>query len=153
MMQKLGALIMLVYFLFAACILFLASCGHSEPTPRKPWKDMDHDERFSTMKKVVQPAMKAEFTKFNAKLYDDFDCATCHGAGAKDHSFKMPNPKLPKLPTSEAGIRQLREKHPEVVAFMSGTVVPKMAAFLGEAPYDPKTHEGFGCFRCHTKAD
>jgi hypothetical protein len=26
-----------------------------------------------------------------------------------------------------------------------------MAAFVGEPPYNTKTHEGFGCFRCHPK--
>ena len=32
---------------------------------------------------------------------------TCHGDSAKDGSFKMPNPKLLKLPADEAGFKKL----------------------------------------------
>jgi hypothetical protein len=134
------------------------SCGapstqESEGKSQKAWKDMKHEERAEYMKKKVLPKMKAEFIAFDAKEFGEMNCATCHGEGAKDKTFKMPNPGLPKLPATEEGFKALTEKHPEAVAFMRTKVVPPMAAFVGESPYDPKTHQGFGCFECHTKKD
>lgn len=139
-----------------AALLLLSACGGSSSSersalPTRPWKDQDHDERMITMKKVVWPAMKAEFAAFDPKQYDAVSCETCHGPGAKDKTFKMPNPKLPKLPATPEGFEKLKKEHPDMMRFMSETVVPRMAGFLGEKPYDPKTHQGFGCFRCHPK--
>jgi cytochrome c553 len=114
------------------------------------WKDMDHDQRVRFMKSVVLPRMRTAFAKFDAEQYSEMKCVACHGDGAKDKTYKMPNPKLPRLPTDEAGWKKLTEAEPEAVKFMSEVVVPTMAGLLGEKPYDPATHQGFGCFRCHT---
>ena len=144
-------------FLMGCGVGLLMSCGGSsksdedKPVPKAPWKDQTHDERLVYMKKVVFPKMKPEFVAFDAKDFGDMTCVTCHGPGAKDKSFKMPNPKLPKLPATEDGFNKLKEKHPEAVKFMMEKVVPDMAALLGESPYSPQTHLGFGCFRCHPK--
>ncbi len=130
----------------------LASCSSEQrAAPGTPWKDMNHEERHTYMKETVFPKMKGDFIAFSAKDFGKMDCATCHGKGAKDHSFKMPNPDLPPLPTTEDGFKQLKSKHPEVVKFMMEKVVPDMAVLLSEQPYNPQTHQGFGCFRCHPK--
>jgi hypothetical protein len=148
----------------------LTSCGGSQPpatapaggTPPAPsaaapagpapaWKDMNHEQRIDYMKRVVLPKMKDEFVAYDAKRYAEMNCATCHGDGAKDGTFKMPNPKLPKLPADEAGFKKLSEAKPEAMKFMGTKVVPDMANLLGEQPFDMKTHQGFGCFECHTK--
>jgi hypothetical protein len=157
-MSKIGWISFLIYWLIAGCVIvILSSCGGPStadaPLSTKPWKDQNHDERMITMKKLVYPAMKSEFAAFDPKEFGDMTCITCHGEGAKTQCFTMPNPKLPKLPTSEEGIAKLKKEHAEIVTFMATKVVPKMAAFVGESPYDPKTHEGFGCFRCHPKAN
>jgi hypothetical protein len=133
--------------------VLLASCGGGEqrPAPGTAWKDMTHDERHYYMKETVFPKMKGEFAAFDAKDFAGMKCVTCHGDGAKDHTFKMPNPKLPGLPATEDGFKQLQAKHPEIMKFMMEKVVPDMAVMLGEAPYNPATHQGFGCFRCHPK--
>src|SRR5260370_29490764 len=115
------------------------------------WKDMNHAQRMDYMKKVVFPKMKDEFIGYDAKRYSEMNCLTCHGDGAKDGSFKMPNPKLPKLPAEEAGFKKLGEQKPDVMKFMGGKVVPDMAKLLSEEPFNPQTHQGFGCFACHTK--
>jgi hypothetical protein len=115
------------------------------------WKDMKHDQRLEYMKKVVFPKMKEEFKTFDAKRYGEMSCATCHGDGAKDGSFTMPNPKLPKLPADEAGFKKLSEQKTAAVKFMGAKVVPEMAKMLGEEPFNPQTHQGFSCFECHTK--
>jgi hypothetical protein len=126
------------------------SAGEADPKPGTAWKDMTKEERAAFMKKTVLPKMKAEFVAVDAKEFGEMNCATCHGDGAKDKSFKMPNPKLPKLVATEEGFKKLSVDHPDMMKFMGQKVVPDMAALLGVAPYDPKTHQGFGCFACHT---
>ncbi|HZE98409.1 MAG TPA: hypothetical protein VE981_15360 [Planctomycetota bacterium] len=128
--------------------ILLASCSHSPPGAGS-WKDMNHEQRHEYMEKVVFPKMRAEFVAFDAKAFGDMKCVTCHGDGARDHTFKMPNPKLPPLPADETEFKKLQEKHPEVTAFMREKVAPGMASLVGEQPYNPVTREGFSCFRCH----
>lgn len=60
-------------------------------------------------------------------------------------TFAMPNPELPELGDFDA----LQTSKPQVVAFMV-EVETEMAALLDTEPYDPQTHEGFGCGACHT---
>ena len=147
---------------------FLAACEgtrHEEKTSAEPtgqaqldshapsaWASMSHDQRADLMKRKVLPQMKAAFSAVEPDEFSKMNCATCHGAGAKDKSFKMPNPALPKLPagTDAEGWARLAAEEPEMMAFMKTQVVPQMAAILGEKPYDPATHEGFGCVECHT---
>ncbi len=121
------------------------------PAAKPAWKDMKPEQRKEYMKTVVLPKMKEEFVAFNAHAYGEMNCVTCHGDSAKDGSFKMPNPKLPKLPSDEAGFKALMKKKPEVTKFMGSKVVPEMADMVGESPYNPETKQGFGCFECHTK--
>jgi hypothetical protein len=115
------------------------------------WKDMSHEQKLGFMKTVFMPKMKAEFVGFDAKMFEKMNCMTCHGDGAKDGSFKMPNPQLPKLKV-DAGFKTEMTKHPAITKFMMEKVVGTAAGTLGLPPYDPKTHEGFGCFGCHTPA-
>lgn len=103
------------------------------------------------MKSAVAPKMGGLFHDFDAKRYAEPKCTLCHGSGAKDGSFKMPNPELPKLDVTPAGFKAMQAKSPAVVEFMGKQVVPTMAQLLGEPPYDPKTQKGFGCLECHTK--
>ncbi len=101
------------------------------------------------MKTAVLPKMGALFHDFDAKAYAEPKCALCHGSGAKDASFKMPNPELPKLNLAD-GMKGDQKKNPKTFEFMMKQVEPQMAALLGEQPYDVKTKQGFGCFDCHT---
>jgi hypothetical protein len=125
-----------------------ASATPATPPAAATWKDMNHDQRMELMKTVVMPKMKTEFADFDAKKYADFKCATCHGDGVKDGSFKMPNPKLPKLSAAD-GFKKHMAKTPAITKFMMAKVVPDMASMLNEQPYDPATHQGFGCGECH----
>ena len=103
------------------------------------------------MKTGVMPKMHDVFTAFDGSKYGDMSCKTCHGKGAIEGSFSMPNADLPKLDPSPAGFGKLAKANPKMFDFMMKQVEPTMALLVGEQPYDPKTKAGFSCFECHTK--
>jgi hypothetical protein len=143
----------------------LSACGGSTPPPESAdaepaadesaeaadapvkFDDMSAPEKMQHMKTVVAPEMAKVFQAVDADAYADFGCPTCHGPGAKNGNFEMPTDSLPALNQEEM------DEHPEVTKFMMEQVVPKMAELLGEQPYNPETHEGFGCYDCHTKKE
>ncbi|SRR5579883_800838 len=114
------------------------------------WKAMSRPERKEYMRDVVLPKMKSLMHDFDAKAFKNVKCVTCHGNGAREGTYKMPNPDLPKLPATPEGFAKLKEKHPAMMKFMSQTMKPQMAELLGMPQFDPKTGEGFGCGNCHT---
>jgi hypothetical protein len=103
------------------------------------------------MKAVVLPKFKTMFQTFDAKTFDNFDCATCHGEGVKNHKFEMPNPGIFVLPEAPDDFKKLAEKKPEWMKFMP-KVEEEMATTLGLAPFNPAAPDPsqFGCFGCHT---
>jgi hypothetical protein len=115
------------------------------------WAAMSKEHRKDYMKTVVMPQMKQTFIAFNADRYKSMTCVTCHGDGATDGKFTMPNPKLPKLPNSPEGFQRLMASKPEVMQFMATKVKPQMAQLLGLPEFTPENKNGFGCFACHTK--
>src|SRR5450432_4566632 len=119
------------------------------------WENMSFDQRKKLMKSTVLPELKQAFQAFDPKKYKKFTCVTCHGDGATDGKFKMPNAKLPKLPppTDRAGFTALQEKKPEAVKFMGTVVTKKVAELIGLPEWSPQTPKGFGCYTCHTSAD
>jgi len=147
----------------AGCLVFVAvACAETKASAPAPvtagagkevaWADMSKDQRIEYMKSVVVPQMKQVFTTFNPDRYGKMGCMTCHGDGATDGSFKMPNPKLPVLPNSSDGFKQLAMDKPAIMEFMKTEVKPKMAALLGMPEWNPDTKSGFGCGECHTTA-
>ncbi len=112
------------------------------------WHAMSHEQKMSHMKKVVMPRMSALFQGFNAGEFKDMNCATCHGPGAKQGKFEMPTASIPKLNPADKFAKH-QGKTAEMTKFMMTKVVPEMAALQGEAPFDPATQKGFGCFECH----
>lgn len=117
------------------------------------WKDMDHEQREAFMKDTVMPEMQAMFAAFDPK-YAEMNCKTCHGAGAEDGSFEMPNPDMWVLPT-EAGWKTFAPDPEQTkwLEFMGGQVKPAMAKLLGMSDYDWQTGEGdFNCSGCHATA-
>jgi hypothetical protein len=147
-----------------SCLLGLARADAADagaPAPsasaekKIDWESMSVADKKKYMKTTVLPEMKKVFVAFDAKEFKKMNCATCHGDGASDGKFKMPNPKLPKLPKPTAGsdFEKLKKEKPEVFDFMMKTVKPKMAALLGLPEWSPQVTSGFGCYRCHTKEE
>jgi len=120
--------------------------------PELGWADMVKDQRIEYMKSIVLPRMKQAFTNFSPDRFSKMNCVTCHGDSATDGSFKMPNPALPKLPSTPDGFKQLAQEKPAVFDFMKNEVKPKMAALLGVPEWNPETKSGFACLDCHTTA-
>ncbi|HVV85144.1 MAG TPA: hypothetical protein VHE35_18915 [Kofleriaceae bacterium] len=145
-----------------ASLLLVAACGGSSarPTPTPPtptvWKEMNAEQRKKFMEDVVMPKMKDVFTKFDAK-YADMNCKTCHGAGADDGSFEMPNPDIAPLPNTPEAFQAKVAADAEwqrFTPFMVQQVEPAMGELLHLTPFDPKTMTGeFGCANCHTLVD
>jgi hypothetical protein len=153
-------------------MLFLLGCGggtattsssaatggtepaHVEPTPpERPWAELSDAERRAHMARHVVPVMSELFAGYDADRFADVSCTTCHGEGAAERGFAMPNPDiLPLYPTGTVGQYQAVERYPEGVRFMYSRVVPAMQTLLGAAEFDPATGEGFTCFACHTHA-
>ncbi|MFO0754927.1 MAG: hypothetical protein U0359_00430 [Byssovorax sp.] len=128
-----------------------AAAGTAAPTaapaadPHAGWRDdMTKEQKMAFMKAKVSPEMGKTFQAYDAKKYGDFGCKTCHGP-----QYKEPKDFLPKLTFKDGKLTAFAEK-PEVSKFMAEKVVPQMAALFGKPPYDPKTHQGFGCGGCHT---
>lgn len=106
-----------------------------------PWADLDASARMARMKQVVMPTAKSLFGK------PDANCTLCHGPGAKEGNFAMPSQALPALDPTDS----FAAHDPGAVQFMMEKVVPQIAGALVTPPYDPATHQGFGCFSCHTQ--
>jgi mono/diheme cytochrome c family protein len=154
--------------LVSLIVILAASCGPktappANPTPPEPtaapapapatmaFKDMNEEQKATFMKETVVPTMKPIFQAFNAEKFGTFNCMTCHGPGAKEGKFDMPNPDLPRLPKPEdfMAYAQLPE-HAPWVKFMAEEVKPQMAKLLQMSEYDFKTNTGdFSCGSCH----
>src|SRR5262249_27647755 len=99
------------------------AAGAPAPRGKSDREHMTLHHKKKYMKTAVLPEMKKAFQEFDAKTFKKFNCDTCHGDGVADGKFKMPNPKLPKLPkpTAQSDFMELQKKKPEMVKFM-GTV-------------------------------
>ena len=115
------------------------------------WEKMSRAERKDYMKTVVLPKAQEMFTSFDPKQFKHVTCGTCHGEDYARGTYKMPNADLPMLPASARGFKELRDRSPEMVTFMSTRVKPTLAALLGLPEFSPANPQGFACFNCHMK--
>ena len=100
------------------------------------------------MKTVVMPKMAPLFKEFDGKKFAELTCASCHGPGAKEGKFEMPNAKLGKLDPTNSFAKHMK-KQEKITKFMMEKVSGEMAAALGVPAWNPETKEGFGCGGCH----
>jgi hypothetical protein len=116
--------------------------------PDVPFDKLEPEQKQQFMKEKVVPTMAPLFQAHDAKKYAEFACKTCHGPGATDGHFDMPNAKLPRLVTKEliAGTSKLDKRD---IEWMTTQVKPTMAKLLGRAQSTPESTDGFGCHACH----
>lgn len=117
---------------------------------------MNLDQRATYMKEVVMPKTKDLFVAFDPK-YETMDCTTCHGDGAADGSFEMPNAKIKPLPNTPDAFMAWVAKEPEAgryAEFMATKLEPLMGELLQMTVYNPQTKTGeLNCGTCHTLVD
>jgi hypothetical protein len=138
---------------FAIALIPLACAGaqsaaKSPGAGQKRWSERNRAERVSLMTNTVLPTMREAFQTNDLALYENFNCASCHGAGASNKTYKMPNPDLTKLDPRDS-FASNKDLNAVRYTFMTETVVPEMARLLGEPVFDPKTGKGIGCLSCH----
>lgn len=131
------------------------TAGTEDPAPavaagELTWPEMDREQRLAYMQQTVMPEMKALFVAFDAERYADFGCATCHGEDMQAVDFAMPNGLAPLVPSE---IPAMFQSEQPMAVFMTQEAWPKMVELLDAQPYDPETHEGFGCLGCHATAE
>lgn len=145
----------------------VGACGGSsakpaaEPEPAPPaaaavddvgegiaWADKSRDQKIAVMKTRVVPAVAAIWGE-SPEPDEEVNCVLCHGVGAKEGKFDMPSPSLPALDPRDGFAAHADDA--EWLAFMGQRLMPTMLSTLEVAPYDPETHEGFGCLACHTR--
>ena len=109
------------------------------------WRDdLSMQEKAAFMKAHVVGPLGEAFKAGDAKKYTaGVNCTTCHGPQLKDTKEALPH-----LTLKDGKITSFAEA-PEVSKYMAEKIVPAMASALGKAPYDPATHQGFGCAGCH----
>lgn len=126
----------------------------SEAVDRPQWSELDRDARVALMTTQVMPRATELFQGFDPERYAVVNCATCHGAGAADGSFTMPNPAiLPLHPSGSPEQQAMVQEHPQMVRFMFNHLVPAMRETMNVPPYEAETGDGFSCFYCHSHAE
>ena len=135
----------------AAAAAVPASQGQVAAPGPGDWATWSHPQKLQYMRSAVLGAERTLFSSFEQARYAGLDCRTCHGPGADDGTFKMPNPELPKLAGGPDGFQQLAAKEPQMLEFMQQKVVPETARLLGLPAFEMKSHKGFSCFQCHTR--
>ena len=138
--------------------VLLAACGSKAPPPAQhtqtaqvtlpdvPFDQLDHDQQKEFMGQKVMPAMKPIFQHHDPHDFAKFQCETCHGKGAAQDRFDMPNPELPKLDFSD-----MSKWKQEDLDWMKNEVLPTMAKTMKLPPYSPDNPKSFGCLACHTQ--
>lgn len=139
-----------------ACLLSSA-CGDGQDngtagTQPTAYAQMNREQRTAFMSAVILPQMQPIFAAFDAK-FQNMSCTTCHGSGAANGTFAMPDPQIPPLPaTEEAFYEYVKDpEHARWSQFMLDKVWPRMAELLQVDKFDPVAHpNGFSCSNCHT---
>ncbi len=106
------------------------------------------------MRDQVMPEMTTMFQNFDAEEFESVTCVTCHGENFQEVNFSMSNGLHPLNPAEIPNLASSDDENVvRWVQFMFGEVTPGMVRILGVEPYNPETHQGFGCLSCHETAE
>jgi hypothetical protein len=123
--------------------------GDTEPgAPSVAWADKTFEQRKTWMGIEVFPKMKTAFQGHDATQFKSFTCETCHGDGAKEKNYAMPNDSIYPLPKDDP-IKAAMEYDDKIAKFMVNDVVPQMATMLSTQPASAENPTGLSCFGCH----
>ena len=122
--------------------IVVAACGGGGASPEHPsaplaFKDMNTEQRIEFMKTTVLPRAKTLFVAFDPK-FESMTCETCHGDGAKDGTWQLPNPKIHALPNTEELFTAWMQKSPDEARwakFMATQLEPEVAKMVGKTPF------------------
>jgi hypothetical protein len=132
----------------------VTTCAAAIPEVDRPhdgeWETWTHEQKVAYMKDAVLPTEAPLFREYSSDRFAELTCRSCHGAGADDGTYAMPNPALPKI--APGRILAMQKTNPRVFRFMYDVVTPRTAALLNEPEWSHKTMSGFGCFKCHPLA-
>ncbi len=110
------------------------------------WGSMSHEQKMDYMQNTVMPEMRRMFQEFDGQRFANFSCRTCHGENPQAVNWHMPNGIAPLDPST---IPAMFASQDRMHVFMTQRLWPRMTALLGKQPYNPETHQGFGCMGCH----
>lgn len=112
-----------------------------------PWEDLEYLQRIEYMENLVEPPMRTLFQDFDAELYADFGCETCHGPDPEDAEFEMPSGVLEPLSINEiTGLSTHPDPDVQRYDALMADVKTTMAPLLDREPFPAGD---FGCFECH----
>lgn len=134
---------------FLVASLFAIACGEKDVVDDTggtedtslpdDYNHMTVEQKNFYMTTVVLPTMSAKFKDFDGETYANFSCGTCHGTGATDGTYSMPNADLYELPLDSFP----QPEDGSYEAFMYEEVLPTMTDLLDQ--------EGTAsCESCHT---
>lgn len=93
---------------------------------------------------TFHPRMKELFQEYDAAIYGNFRCQTCHGEDMEARRFAMPASLRPVSEAGDAGARDRR-----AMEFMVSKVLPQTRELLA----DEGAHGAarVGCNACHPR--
>ncbi len=117
------------------------------------WATWSHERKLAYMTTTFMNEERKIFASWEPVRFRNLECRTCHGIGAADGTFTMPNTDLAHLIPGKEGYQELLTHEPELFTFMQKKLVPETARLLGLPPFDMEKHTGFSCYQCHLKQE
>jgi len=149
--SRLAGVIVLVILIGGGC--YPKRVGPPGPNGQQiTWPEMTIEQRKSHMGRVVLPTAAAIFGSWRPDHYARVDCTLCHGQGARNDNFSMPNDHLPRL-SGDLLLGPEFASQPETTRLKLNRLVPEMSAALGLKSFSIITRKGFGCYSCHLGSD
>jgi hypothetical protein len=117
------------------------------------WTTWTHEQKLAYMRTTFIDEERKIFASWEPVRFRNLECRTCHGIGAVNGTFAMPNKDLAHLIPGKEGYQELLTHEPELFTFMQKKLVPETARLLGLPAFDMEKHTGFSCYQCHVRQE